>query len=171
MMGRRSVKENKSVYQMIREDLGLTREKAGDLIDGMSAEKIEKIENDRVALYPDDVLLMAEGYKAPQLCNYYCSHECPIGIDRIPETEFKSISQIAVETINCANRLKKNEEYLLEIVEDEKLSEDEYTKFAEIKTTIDKLARSAAELQLWIDKKIADGQVDKDILREKSGGN
>ena len=42
-MGRRSIKENKSVYQMIREDLGLTREKAGDLIDGMSAEKIEKI--------------------------------------------------------------------------------------------------------------------------------
>lgn len=152
---------------MIREDLGLTREKAGDLINGMSAEKIEKIENERVALYPDDVLLMAEGYKAPQLCNYYCSHECPIGINRVPEAELKSISQIAVETINCSNRLKKNEEYLFEIVEDETLSEDEYEKFAEIKATIDKLALTASELQLWLDKKIAEGQIDSDLLQRR----
>ncbi len=163
-MGRRSIKENKSVYQTIREDLGLTREKAGELIDGMSAEKIEKIENERVALYPDDVLLMAEGYRAPQLCNYYCSHECPIGITRVPEAEMKSISQIAVETINCAGKLKKSQDTLLEIVEDDALSPDEIESFAEIKETIDRLARSASELQLWLDKRIADGEIDKDAL-------
>ena len=35
-MGRRSIKENKSIWQKTREDLGLTREKAGDLIPGFS---------------------------------------------------------------------------------------------------------------------------------------
>ena len=43
-MGRRSTKENKSVWQTTREELGLTREKAGDLIPGFSPERIEKIE-------------------------------------------------------------------------------------------------------------------------------
>ena len=43
-MGRRSIKENKSIWQKTREDLGLTREKAGDLIPGFSPERIEKSE-------------------------------------------------------------------------------------------------------------------------------
>ena len=46
-MGRKSTKENKSVWQTTREDLGLTREKAGELIPGFSPERIEKIENGR----------------------------------------------------------------------------------------------------------------------------
>ena len=46
-MGRKSTKENKSIWQVTREDLGLTREKAADLIPGFSPERIEKIENGR----------------------------------------------------------------------------------------------------------------------------
>ena len=44
-MGRVSVKKNKSIYQLIRENCGLTREKASDLMEGMTASRIEKIEN------------------------------------------------------------------------------------------------------------------------------
>ncbi len=28
---------------------------------------------------------MADCYKNPALCNYFCSHECPIGIEYVPE--------------------------------------------------------------------------------------
>ena len=56
-MGRRSVKENKSVYQQTRENLGLTREKAADLIPGFSPERLEKVENGRVQVQPEDVML------------------------------------------------------------------------------------------------------------------
>ncbi len=59
-MGRKSVKENKSIYQITRENLGLTREKAGELIPGFSQERIEKIENDRIQIRPEDVKLLAE---------------------------------------------------------------------------------------------------------------
>ena len=58
-MGRRSIKENKSIWQTTREDLGLTREKAGDLIPGFSPERIEKIENGRTQIQPEDALLLA----------------------------------------------------------------------------------------------------------------
>ena len=58
-MGRRSTKENKTIWQITREELGLTREKAGELIPGFSPERIEKIENGRTQIQPEDALLLA----------------------------------------------------------------------------------------------------------------
>lgn len=73
-MGRTSTKENKNSYQLAREELGLTREKASELLETIAPERIEKIENERTVPRPDEVLTMAEKYKRPSLCNCYCSH-------------------------------------------------------------------------------------------------
>ena len=42
-MGRASTKENKNRYQLIREELGLSREKASELLEIISPERLEKI--------------------------------------------------------------------------------------------------------------------------------
>ena len=86
-MGRASKKENKSVYQRRREELGLTREKASDLLETISSERIERIENRKFTAYPDEIILMAEKYQSPFLCNYYCANECEIGRQYIPEVK------------------------------------------------------------------------------------
>ena len=78
-MARVSTKQNKNIYHTTREALGLTRESASELLEHMTSERIEKIENERTTPRPDEVLLMAEGYKAPTLCNHYCYNQCPIG--------------------------------------------------------------------------------------------
>ena len=104
-MGRKSVKENKSIYQQTREELGLTREKAAELVPGFSPERLEKIENGRTQVQPDDVMLLAEYYKTPFLCNYYCVNECPIGQVHALRPEPKELGQIAVETFNAQHRL------------------------------------------------------------------
>ena len=57
-MARASIKENKSPYQTTRESLKLTREAASELLEAMSPERIEKIENDRTMPHPDEVLLI-----------------------------------------------------------------------------------------------------------------
>ena len=158
-MGRKSTRENKSIYQITRESLGLTREKAGELIPGFSPERIEKIENERVQIRPDDVKLMAEYYKAPGLCNYYCSEECPIGKGRTPLVESRELVQIAVETINGINRLNRVKDRLLEIAEDGTISPDEYEDFAEIRETLEKLQVSVSTLQLWLEQKMAEGEI------------
>ena len=163
-MGRKSIKENKSIYQVTRENLGLTREKAGELIPGFSQERIEKIENGRVQVRPEDVKWMAEYYKAPGLCNYYCSNECPIGQERVPHLEPKELVQIVVETLNSVNRLNREKDRLLEIAEDGTVSEDEYEDFRGIVEVLEKLQVSASTLQLWIEQKIADGEMEKDAL-------
>ncbi|MBR0388002.1 MAG: helix-turn-helix transcriptional regulator [Clostridia bacterium] len=158
-MGRKSTRENKSIYQITRESLGLTREKAGELIPGFSPERIEKIENERVQIRPDDVKLMAEYYRAPGLCNYYCSEECPIGKGRTPRVESRELVQIAVETINGINRLNRVKDRLLEIAEDGTISPDEYEDFAEIRETLEKLLVSVSTLQLWLEQKMAEGEI------------
>lgn len=68
-MGRVSTKENKTQYQVFREELGYSREKASELLGWISAERIEKIENEKSIPYPDEVLAMSVAYKKPRLCN------------------------------------------------------------------------------------------------------
>ena len=160
-MGRKSTKENKSVWQTTREDLGLTREKAGELIPGFSPERIEKIENGRTQIQPEDVMLMAEYYKTPSLRNYYCVNEYPIGQVHALRTESKELAQIAVETLNSLNKLSRSRDRLLEIVEDGEVQADEYADFAEIKSTLDRIALSVSNLQLWVDEQIAAGNLVK----------
>ena len=90
-MARVSTKENKNVYQRTRESLQLTREAASELLEGITPERIEKIENERSMPHPDEVLIMAEKYKQPSLCNYFCANECPIGQQYVPEVKIKDL--------------------------------------------------------------------------------
>ena len=159
-MGRKSNKEDKSVYQEMREKLDLTREKASELIGFISPAKLEKIENGKVSVQPEDVIAMADCYKAPELCNYYCSQECPIGQQYVPEIKVKDLAQIAIETLNSLNKMGKEKDRLLEIVEDGQITPDEYKDFFEIKKTLEKIALSVDTLQLWVDKSIADGHME-----------
>ena len=163
-MGRKSIRENKNIYQITRENLGLTREKAGELIPGFSPERIEKIENERVQIRPDDVKLMAEYYKAPGLCNYFCSQECPIGKGRTPRVESRELVQIAVETINGINRLNREKDRLLEIAEDGSISRDEYEDFAQIREVLEKIQVSVSTLQLWLEQKMSEGEIEEDAF-------
>ena len=163
-MGRASIKENKSIYQTTREELKLTREKTSELIGFMSPERIEKIENAKVNVQPDDVLALAECYKAPKLCNYYCANECPIGQKYVPDLQVKDLAQIAIETLNSLNKINREKERLLEIIEDGKVTEDEIADFVSIKSTLDKISLSVDTLQLWVDQAIADGNLDKSVF-------
>lgn len=165
-MGRASTKENKSIYQKTREALSLTREKAAELIGFISADRLEKIENAKVNVQPEDILALSQCYKAPALCNHYCSNDCPIGQQYVPEIEAKDLSQIAIETLNALNKINKEKDRLLEIVEDGQITPDEYADFLQIKKTLDKISLSVDTLQLWLDQAIADGNIDKTTLEK-----
>ena len=112
-MPRVSTKENKNIYFRKREELNLTREEASLLLETMAPERIEKIENERTIPHPDEVLLMAEKYKSPQLCNYYCANECPIGKQYVPEIKIKDLSAITLEMLASLNSMHKKQESLI----------------------------------------------------------
>ena len=93
-MGRSSTRENKTRYQLAREELGLSREKASELLETIAPERIEKIESERSLPRPDEVLIMAEKYKTPSLCNYFCARQCPIGQQYVPEIRNSELGKI-----------------------------------------------------------------------------
>lgn len=128
-MGKASTKENKNRYFQAREDLGLTRAEASELLEVISEDRVEKIENERIAPQPYDVLAMARAYKKPSLCNYYCSHECPIGQEYVPEVEVKELSSIVLEMLASLNSVHKQKDRLIEIATDGKITGDEIVLF------------------------------------------
>lgn len=128
-MGKASTKENKNRYFQAREDLGLTRAEASELLEVISEDRVEKIENERIAPQPYDVLAMARAYKKPSLCNYYCSHECPIGQEYVPEVEVKELSSIVLEMMASLNSVHKQKDRLIEIAADGKITGDEIVLF------------------------------------------
>lgn len=164
-MGRKSVKANKNIYQLSREEQELTRERASDLLKYISPDRIEKIESEKSMPHPDEVMAMAECYKKPSLCNYYCSHECPIGIKSVPEIEAKDLSQITLEMISTLNKLYKEKDRLIDITVDGKITNDEIRDFKSIKNTLETMSSTIASLNLWIDETIASGKIDKNLFK------
>ena len=159
-MARVSTKENKNIYQTTREGLKLTREAASDLLQTMAPERIEKIENERTMPHPDEVLLMAEKYKQPNLCNYYCANQCPIGAQYVPEIKVKDLSQIILEMLASLNAMHKEKERLIEITVDGKISGDELSDFVAIQEQLEKISVAVETLQLWCERMLATGAID-----------
>ena len=46
---------------------------------------LERIENGKFNIHPEEVILLSEIYKEPSLCNHYCSKMCEIGQKYVPE--------------------------------------------------------------------------------------
>lgn len=160
-MARTSVKANKNIYHTTREDLDLTREKASEILEGLPPERIEKIENERIIPHPEDILVMAKGYKAPHLCNYYCSHQCPIGQEYVPEIKSKDLSQIILEMLAYLNSMQSKKDRLVEITYDGKIDKDEIDDFIYIQSELERISVAVETLQLWSEKMLAEGKIDK----------
>lgn len=159
-MARASTKENKNIYHTIRESLKLTRETAGELLEVISPERIEKIENERCLPHPDEVLVMAEKYKQPSLCNYYCANQCPIGQQYVPEVKIKDLSQIVLEMLASLNSVSRKKERLIEITVDGKISGDELEDFVSIQEELERISIAVETLQLWSERMLATGVID-----------
>ena len=164
-MGRVSTKENKNVFQLCREELGLSREKASELLEVIPPERIEKIENEKSLPHPDEVLAMAEKYKSPNLCNYYCANQCPIGREYVPEIKVKDLSQIVLEMLASLNSVNKRRERLIEITADGKIAKDEIEDFVFIQEELERISITVETLQFWAEQMLADGKIDLESYR------
>ena len=160
-MARVSTKENKNIYQQTRESLKLTRESASELLESITPERIEKIENERSLPHPDEVLVMAEKYKQPGLCNHYCANQCPIGQQYVPEVKIKDLSQIVLEMLASLNSMSKQKERLIEITVDGKITGDEIEDFIYIQEELERISITVETLQLWSEKMLATGIIDE----------
>lgn len=160
-MGKRSTKENKNVYQLSREAMELTREAAGELLGFISPNRIEKIESDKALPHPDEVLAMERAYKNPELCNYYCTHECPIGEKYVPEAKLKDFSQNTVEILASLNAMEQEKNRLIEISVDGRVNDFERKDFDKILSKLMTIERSIQGLRIWVEHAVNTGRMDE----------
>ena len=170
-MGRVSKRENKNIYQLRREELGLSREKASELLGSVPPERIEKIESGKSFPHPDEIIAMAEGYKTPDLCNYYCANECPIGRQYVPEIKIKDLSQIVLEMLASLNAMNRKKERLIEITADGTIDDDEIADFVHIQEELEKISITVETLQLWSEKMLADNVINMELYNAYKNRN
>ena len=161
-MGKVSTKENKNIYQLIREELRLTRAEAAEGIPGdptnppmagIPEYKLVKIEHGTVTVQPEDVVAMAERYNKPELRNYYCCNECRIGKLDTPKVGFDtSVHEILVNMAVSLKTINHEKIRLMEILEDGKVLADEREDFDKISEELEHISMTIEALQMWCEK-------------------
>ena len=164
-----SSKENKNVYFQRREELGLTRDKASELLESIPPERIEKIENERVEPHPEEILIMAEKYRSPELCNYYCSNQCPIGQQYVPEVRIQDLSKIVLQMVDSLNTVQDNQRRLINITADGVIDDSEIDDFIGIQEELEKISITVEALQLWTEQMVANGAINMDKYNARRG--
>lgn len=169
-MGRASTKENKNEYFQAREALGLTRAEASELLETITEDKLERIESGKIAPRAEDVLIMAQKYKKPELCNYYCSNECPIGQKMVPQVKIKELQSIVLEMLAALNNVGKTKDRLIEIAADGVISADEIDDFIAIQNELERISTTVDTLKLWTEKMLSSGAIDRAEYEKKIKG-
>ena len=133
---------------------------------GMTPSRIEKIENGQEAT-PYDILQMADCYRKPDLCNYYCARKCAIGNRYVPRVEVTELPNIILETIASLNEITPLAGKLIQIARDGKISDDELPTFAFISKKLDEVSLAIDALNLWVDKTAGENKLNADLLRHE----
>ncbi|RKM59457.1 XRE family transcriptional regulator [Butyrivibrio sp. CB08] len=128
----------------------------------MPPERIEKIENERVSPHPDEIMIMADKYKSPELCNYYCSNQCPIGKRYVPEIKMQDLSQIVLNTVDSLNTVQDQQRRFINIAADGVIDDAEIDDFVDIQNELEKISIAVETLQLWSEQMLANGSINVD---------
>ena len=149
-----------NIYKEIRKSKGLSREDASKLLGLITPERLERIENNKFPVQPDEVCVMADKYKEPSLRNYYCSTQCPIGQQSVPEIKVKNLAEIIIQMVASLNSMKKKQERLIEITADGIIDNEELNDFIYIQKELERISVTVEALQLWTETMVADEKID-----------
>ena len=127
----------------------------------MSADRIEKIESGRSAPHPDEVLLMEQGYGNAELSNYYCTHECPIGMKYVQKAELKELPQLTVELLSALHAMEEEQNRLIDISVDGRVNDFERKQFDVILEKLAALDRSIRGMRIWIEHALYTGKMEE----------
>lgn len=108
----------------------------------------------RCSPQPDLVLCMADLYHAPELLNFFCSNECPIGLETVSEITLDGIDRIAIRTMSSLKDAEVMRDLLIDIVADGEVTEDEEDDLKRILDHLQSISAIAEELRLWIQKNL-----------------
>lgn len=159
-MGTRPTKAADNIYCRSRleaakyNDRLNSRAGAAELL-GISESSLADYELGNTKVVPvDKVNLMADLYRAPEIRNFYCANECPIGKNCVAQLEVEELDRLTIKVLAAFKKVGYIKDTLLEITEDGVVSAEEQLEFAEVIKALDTISQNAQELKLWAEKQI-----------------
>lgn len=131
-----------------------SREKTAELL-GISTSSLANYELGITKTVPVDmVVMMADLYKAPELRNLYCKHECPIGKFQTLAIQAKNLESITIRIMDSLDddEVRGMKKDLLRIAKDGKITEDEQGDFNRILDKLEGIASEISELKILAEK-------------------
>lgn len=154
-MGRNATKAAGNVWYKARIEAAKynerlsSREGAAEEL-GMSEDAVKNTELGIEKCMPvDKAVLMADLYKAPELLNYYCLNECPIGKTLPISDQVVPIDRITVKFLKSLNTnvLNRMKDRIMRIADDGEVTEDEYDELGAVMAYLDNLSMTISELR------------------------
>ena len=102
----------------------------------------------------DAVVRMADLYNAPELRNYYCTHDCPIGRTDVPPVHLEELDRLVIELQGFLKSAGEDRENLLDIAADGKIDNAERPRLERILSDLDAISKGANSLKLWVQKNL-----------------
>lgn len=155
-MGRDAIKACQNIWYQKRieaakyNDKLSSREGAAEVL-GMSVSSLADTELGLQKTMPvDKAVRMADEYHAPELLNYYCMNECPIGCRQSISDSVIDIDRLTVKVLATIrlDQLSDIKNRLLDIAADGVISKDEMEKFIQIDKELSDYSRILSEIHI-----------------------
>ncbi|KUO78817.1 MAG: hypothetical protein APF81_14455 [Desulfosporosinus sp. BRH_c37] len=130
-----------------------SREGAAEVI-GMDRTRLARIELGSINPYPEEVLMMMDAYNAPELGNYHCSRQCPLGKQTVPQIEVAELDRLTIQILSSFQRIDRIKDTLIDITTDGVINMDERPKLAQVMAALDMISANAQSLKLWAEKNL-----------------
>lgn len=100
---------------------------------------------------PEDVLNMVKLYSAPELADYYCTHQCPLRKNEKP-LQYENLGEISTGLMAALHFLDRAGDDIHSILRDSEVSEGEKEEFKNVIKALQDIEYSARSLTLWAKK-------------------
>lgn len=147
-----------NVWYTVRKECKLSRENVENMTESkITAKMLENIENEKTPIKPEQVLILSNIYKKPELTFNYCSKLCPVGMEYMPKCEFsltstKDLPIITLELLDTLNCLVQQKDRLIGIVADGKIDDEEKVDFEKFYADLEKMELTIKALKAWASK-------------------
>lgn len=161
-MGRTATKACGNVWFEARKTAAKTdkrfdsREGAAEVLN-MSVSAIAETELGITKCMPvDKAVLMADAYNAPQLMNYYCLHECPIGCRQALSCEMISIDLAVLRLLKCLRTasVRNLKDTMIDVAADGVISKDEEPKLRDLLLQLTEMSKRISAARLTISREL-----------------
>lgn len=132
-----------------------SREGAAE-VTGIDRNRIAYTELGTLSPYPEEVLVYADTYNAPELLNHFCSTLCPIGKETVDALDVSSLERTCLKLLASTQCISSVRESLIAISEDGVIDESEQPQLEDILEKLRRLANDIATMELLC-KKILKG--------------